>query len=407
MSESSQNICWFRPNCRQFALGKLLGIIILRWFQNYGHQPVALIGGATGRIGDPSGKSTERPLLDDETIYKNLQGIKKNLEQILSFTHDPQNPTEPIIVNNDDWLGRISFLEFLRDVGKYVRVGTMLGRESVRVRMESEDGISFTEFSYQLLQAYDFVHLFKNYGVRLQAGGSDQWGNIIAGTDLARRLVGADLHGVTFPLLTSADGKKLGKTEKGAIWLSPQKLSPYEFYQYLYQTSDSNVIRLLKCLTFLPLEEIDQLEHDMKNCSSYKPNNAQRILAEEVTKIVHGEDGFRIAQKATMAAAPGRLLDSSKIDFETLNALKSDIPSREIPIGQILERNLVEVLVECGLMKSKGEAKRFITNGGCYINNDKVMGVDRKIERGDLIEGNMILLGIGKKQKILLVAVEQ
>ncbi|KAK4526135.1 hypothetical protein GAYE_SCF20G4049 [Galdieria yellowstonensis] len=396
----------FDPTADSLHIGNLLGIVILRWFQKYGHQPVILLGGATGKIGDPSGKSTERPLLDDETIARNLQGIRRNFQQILFFSHDPNNPIEPIILNNDDWLGKMSFLEFLRDVGKYTRVGTMLGKESVRSRMNSEEGISFTEFSYQLLQAYDFVHLYKHYGVELQAGGSDQWGNIVAGKDLARRLLGANLHGLTFPLLTNSDGRKFGKSEKGAVWLSPDKLSPFEFYQFLYQTSDADVIRLLKCLTFLPLLEIEELERDMKSSSAYKPNTAQKLLAEEVTRMVHGEEGVKLAQKITSASSPGRLVEESSLDFETLRHLKGEIPSREIRKERLLERSLIEVLVECGIMKSKSEARRFISNGGCYINNRRVQELDRSIGQDDLVENSMLLLGIGKKQKILLVAVE-
>ncbi|GJD08981.1 Tyrosine--tRNA ligase [Galdieria sulphuraria] len=396
----------FDPTAESLHIGNLLGIVILRWFQAHGHQPVVLLGGATGKIGDPSGKSAERPLLDDETIAKNLQGIKRNFEQILVFSHDSFNPVEPIILNNDDWLGKMGFLEFLRDVGKYTRVGTMLGKESVRNRMNNEEGISFTEFSYQLLQAYDFVHLHKHYGVDLQAGGSDQWGNIVAGKDLARRLLGANLHGLTFPLLTSSDGRKFGKSEKGAIWLSPEKLSPFEFYQFLYQTSDADVIRLLKYLTFLPLSEIGELELSMKNSSFYKPNTAQKLLAEEVTRLVHGDEGVKFAQRVTSASSPGRLVEESILDFDTLRQLKDEIPSKEIRKEHLLKKSLIEVLVECGIMKSKSEAKRFIINGGCYINNRRVEELDRSIGQEDLVENSMLLLGIGKKQKILLVAVE-
>ncbi|GJQ11652.1 hypothetical protein GpartN1_g3443.t1 [Galdieria partita] len=396
----------FDPTAESLHVGNLLGIVILRWFQLYGHQPVVLLGGATGKIGDPSGKSMERPLLDNETIARNLQGIKRNFERILVFSHDTTNPVEPIFLNNDDWLGKMGFLEFLRDVGKYTRVGTMLGKESVRNRMNSEEGISFTEFSYQLLQAYDFVHLHKHYGVQLQAGGSDQWGNIVAGKELARRLLGANLHGLTFPLLTSSDGRKFGKSEKGAIWLSPEKLSPFEFYQFLYKTSDADVIRLLKCLTFLPLSEIEELELRMNSSSFYKANTAQKLLAEEVTKLVHGEEGVKIAERVTSASSPGRLVEESILDFDTLRHLKGEIPSKEIRREHLLQRSLVEVLVECGIMKSKSEAKRFISNGGCYINNRRVQELDRSISKEDLVENDMLLLGIGKKQKILLVATE-
>lgn len=249
--------CGFDPTSDSLHLGNMVAMMGLAWFQRFGHQPITLVGGATGMIGDPSGKTSERQFLDEATLEKNLQGIKKNLENFLDFS----NPsTKPLILNNYDWFKNYSFIAFLRDVGKFFRVGTMLAKDSVKARMTSEEGMSFTEFSYQLLQGYDFLYLMDHYNVSLQLGGSDQWGNIIAGTDLIRKTRGKSAHGLTFPLLKRSDGQKFGKSEKGAIWLSPDKLSPYEFYQYLYRMPDDDVIMLMRMLTFMDMEEIKKYE---------------------------------------------------------------------------------------------------------------------------------------------------
>lgn len=387
--------CGFDPTSDSLHLGNMVAIMGLAWFQRCGHTPVAIVGGATGMIGDPSGRSQERHLLDEATIEKNLQGIRKNLEVILDLDHPT---TKPIIVNNYDWFKEFSFIDFLRDVGKYFRIGPMLAKESVRSRMVSEEGLSFTEFSYQLLQGYDFYHLNENYGVSVQIGGSDQWGNITAGTELIRKMSGKATYGVTFPLMTRSDGQKFGKSEKGAIWLSPEKLSPYEFYQYLVRVSDQDVITLMRLLTFMEMAEIRDYQAMMQR-EDYAPNTAQKRLAEEVTRIVHGEAGLEKAIKVTEGAAPGAktLLDSS-----TLEALASDMPGYTASAAEIIDMPLVDLIVKTGLQSSKGEARRLIRNGGVYLNNQKVENENAVLRLEDLIDERLLLLSIGKKNKLLI-----
>ncbi|GAB2254412.1 hypothetical protein Droror1_Dr00022221 [Drosera rotundifolia] len=303
--------CGFDPTAESLHLGNLLGIIVLSWFQKCGHKPVALIGGATGRIGDPSGKSAERPELDVDTLEKNVNGITDTLKTILSRHGDDSF----VILNNYDWWKDITLLDFLKHVGRYARVGAMMSKESVRKRLDSEQGMSFTEFTYQLLQGYDFLILFQNQGVSIQIGGSDQWGNITAGTELIRKILQAEgAYGLTFPLLLKSDGTKFGKSEDGAIWLSPTLLSPYKFYQYFFTVPDSDVVRFLKRLTFLDMKEIDEIEQQMK-APTYLPNSAQRRLAEELTRFVHGQEGLDEAVKATEALKPG---SDTKLDWETI-----------------------------------------------------------------------------------------
>jgi len=388
----------FDPTADSLHLGNLLGILVLRWFQRCGHIPIALIGGATGKVGDPSGKSSERPVLDDATIQRNVEGIKANIQQVL--TSEPGLP-EPIFVNNYDWIGPMSFLGFLRDVGKFARVGTMMAKDSVKNRLGADgEGMSFTEFTYQLLQAYDFVHLNRAHKVRIQMGGSDQWGNITAGIDLARRLEVPDqLHALTFPLLVKADGKKFGKSESGAIWLSKDKLSPYEFYQHLFKITDSDVIHFLKKLTFLPLERIQEIENEMLNSKDYVPNTAQRILAEEITRIVHGEQGLRAAIAATQVAAPGK---DAELDAATLELVAKDLPCAELGRSDVVGKPVIDVMVSSGLMKSKGEARRLLANGGVFVNNKKILEANAVIETSQLLDSRLVLLAAGKKNKMLV-----
>lgn len=387
--------CGFDPTADSLHLGNLVAIMGLAWFQRYGHTPVVIVGGATGMIGDPSGKSAERQLLDEATIQTNLKGITKNLEAILDFNH----PTaQPLILNNFDWFKEFSFIQLLRDVGKLFRIGPMLAKESVRNRMTSEEGMSFTEFSYQILQGYDFLHLFKNYGVTVELGGSDQWGNITAGTELIRKELGQTAYGITFPLLTRSDGLKFGKSEKGAIWLSPDKLSPYEFYQYLFRVADADVIQLMRMLTFMDMAEIRQYEASMLQ-SDYIPNTAQKRLAEEVTRLVHKEEGLRTALRVTEGAAPGA---KTKLDAEMLEEIAADMPCYTYEKDQVVDKKLVDLLVEVGLQPSKGEAKRLIRNGGVYLNNEKVDEENLFVQDHHLIAHRMLLLAAGKKNKLLI-----
>lgn len=377
----------FDPTSDSLHLGNLIGIMGLAWFERFGHKPVAVVGGATGMIGDPSGKSVERNLLDEKTIEHNLAGIRRSIEAVLK--------NEVTILNNYDWFSGIGYIHFLRDVGKHFRLGTMLAKESVKTRLASEEGISYTEFSYQMLQAYDFYHLYQTHGVNVQMGGSDQWGNITAGTELVRKMSGKSVHGLTFPLLTRSDGKKFGKTEEGTVWLNPERLSPYDFYQYLFRLPDADMPKLLRMLTFLDLQEIEEIEASMER-EEYVANTAQKRLAEEVTRIVHGEEGLEEARKVTEAARPG---SHTALTEATL----AQLPQKAIE--EMVGMRAIDLIVSSGLLTSKGEARRMIKSGGVYINNEKLKDENTTVKDDDLIEGQFLLLGIGKKKKVVLRSV--
>ncbi len=378
----------FDPTAESLHVGNLVGIMVMAWFQRCGHEPVALVGGATGLIGDPSGKSHERPLLTPEQVEINLAGIRADIEKVL----------EPgaIFVNNYDWYKGIGLIEFLRDVGKMFRLGPMLGKEMVRTRLQSEEGLSFTEFTYQMLQGYDFLHLFETEGVVLQLGGSDQWGNITAGTELVRKKTGKSVHGFTFPLLTRSDGKKFGKSEGGAVWLSKAKLSPYEFYQYLYRVADADVCRMMRMLTFLPMDEIRDWEAQLAS-GGCEPHAAQKRLAAAVTEIVHGAHGLAEAQQTTASMAPGAETELSVEALRTVVGLT-------LPKGEVIDCSLLDLFVTAGLCASKGEARRLIRNGGARLNNAKVADESRMVVSSDLIEGELLLLAAGKKKKLVIRA---
>ncbi len=379
----------FDPTADSLHLGNLVGIMGLAWFQKFGHTPFIILGGATGRIGDPSGKSTERSFLDDVTLAGNVRAIDHFFHQVL------KGSPKPVILNNNDWLGSMSLVDFLRDVGKHFRIGPMMGKEMVRTRMVSEEGMSFTEFSYQLLQGYDFYYLHKKHGVSLEMGGSDQWGNITAGIELNRKLGGEAVYGVTWPLLTRSDGKKFGKSEEGAIWLSSDKLSPYQFYQYLVRVSDADVIRLLKMLTFLGMDEIHAIEKEMGSA----PNIAQKRLAEEVTRFVHGEEGLEAALRVTEGMAPG---SEAKITGSTLEALAGDMPSASLKYDEVVGQKYVDIAARVALVPSKSEGVRLVKNGGAYLNNERISDPTFSISPGDLIEGAYLLLSAGKKKRMLI-----
>ena len=381
--------CGFDPTADSLHLGSLVPLIGLKWFEKSGHRPIAIVGGATGTIGDPSGKAKERQLLDEKTISSNLAGIQKNIEKFLD---------SPLILNNLDWFRHFSCISFLRDVGKMFRMGPMLSRESVRVRLESEDGMSFTEFCYQLLQGYDFLYLFEKYGVSLQLGGSDQWGNIVSGIELIRKMHGKPAFGVTFPLLTKSDGQKFGKSEQGTIWLSPEKLSPYGFYQYLVRIADADVIKLMKMITFLEMEEIHYWEKTMQS-EEYTPTHAQKRLAEEVTRLVHGPDGLLAALRATEGLAPGGV---AALDASAFVRFGEEVPKQKLHFTQVLGASLVDLLVLTRLLPSKSEARRWIRNGGVYLNNEKITNEHTVFSNTYLIGGQWTLLAIGKKNKLVL-----
>lgn len=387
--------CGFDPTADSLHIGSLLPIMGLARFQRAGHKPIALVGGGTGLIGDPSGKKDERSLQTREQVEENAAGIRKQLEHFLEFG----GPRAAIMVNNAEWLCPLSLVDFLRDIGKHFSVNVMLTKDSVRRRLEDrEHGISYTEFSYQLLQAYDFLHLAEHHGCRLQVGGSDQWGNIVAGMDLTRRLLRIDTFGMTFPLVTKSDGAKFGKTESGNVWLDPERTSPYRFYQFWINQADTDVPRFLRYFTFLPQMEILEIERAIAD----EPHKrlAQRRLAEEITRLVHSEEALRNAVKASEAMFGG---DLSGLDEATLLDIFSEVPSSQLSKSFVdADRLLVDVLVEAGVFPSKGEARRMIKNGGFYIGNDRVDAEDAKFSRACLLTDTIAVVRKGKKNYHLL-----
>ena len=388
--------CGIDPTADSLHLGHLVAFVGLGWFRRYGHAPVVLVGGATGLIGDPSGKSAERILLSDDVLEKNVKGLTAGLQNL--FSRIPGSE-EVRFVNNRDWFESMGCIEFLRDVGRYFRVGTMISRESVRARMASEEGLSYTEFSYQLLQGYDFYHLNKALGVTVQMGGSDQWGNITAGIDFVRRLTGKEVYGLTLPLLVKSDGKKFGKSESGAVWLSEERLSSYDFYQYLFRTADADVIRLLKALTFLDLEEIDELERSMV-LPSYEPNTAQRLLADEVTRLVHGEEGLSRAHRVTEHALPGR--EKGALSVDALLEMKGHVPTASLPSTDVVGVRVCDVLATSGFCTSRAEARKLIVNGGVRVGERKVDNELDVIVASDLIDKRFLLFALGKKKRAIV-----
>ena len=377
-------------------MGSLVGQLVLRRFQLQGHRPIALAGGATGMIGDPSGKSAERNLLSREQLDQNLASIKGQLSKILDFD-SKANPAR--MVDNASWTSGIGYLDFLRDVGKHFSVNMMVAKDSVRSRMEGEGGISYTEFSYMLLQAHDFYHLRKANDCELQVGGSDQWGNITAGTDLIRKKLGATAWGLTFPLITKADGSKFGKTEAGAVWLDPKKTSPYRFYQYFINTEDSMVSAYLRKFTLLEQGEIEALE--AKHQANPAAGEAQRALAREATMIVHGRTACEEAVKASEILFGGSF---DGITESLFRDVAGEIPTKALEKSRVegVGSPLVELLIHSGLSPSKGQARKDIEGGGIYLNNVRVSEPARTVTTGDLHFGRYLLLRKGKRSYSLL-----
>ena len=387
----------FDPTADSLHVGTLVPLMTLRRFQRAGHRPLALVGGATGMIGDPSGKSEERNLLSVDTLHENVVGIESQMQKFLDFDG---TSNAAVLVNNFDWMQKFSFLEFLRDIGKNFPVNVMLSKDSVKSRLNrDEGGISYTEFSYMLLQAYDFVHLYDEYGCELQVGGSDQWGNITAGIDLARRMKSAQLYGITSPLLTKSDGSKMGKTESGTVWLSAERTSPYAFYQYWINVDDADTGACLRYLTELDREEIEAL--DAARAESPQLRASQRRLAEELTQMIHGQEGLATAQRATEIFFGAEIRDLSD---DQLNEIFPDVPSRDFPRSVLSrdELNIVEALVAAGLAKSKGAARRLVEQGGVYVNNRRVDATDTKLGEKDLASETVMVLRTGKKKYALL-----
>ena len=384
--------CGFDPTADSLHIGHLLPVLALRRFQLAGHTPVALVGGATGMIGDPSFKAAERSLNTLETVQQWVQSIRGQLEPFLSFEGD----NAAIMANNYDWFGGMGCLDFLRDIGKHFSVNAMLAKESVKQRIERDDvGISFTEFAYALLQGYDFAELNKRHGVMLQIGGSDQWGNITWGIDATRRLNQQSVFGLTLPLVTKSDGTKFGKTEGGAVWLNAKKTSPYQFYQFWLKVADADVYKFLKYFTFLSVEEIDAIEA-ADQASGTKPE-AQRILAEEMTRLIHGEAALEAAQRISASLFAEDQSNLTETDFEQL-ALDG-LPAFEVS-GEL---NIVQALVQSGLAKSNNEARGFVSQGAAVVNGAKIGSDAYVLSDADKRFGTYTIVRRGKRNHALLV----
>ena len=381
--------CGADPTADSLHIGHLLPFLTLRRFQEHGHRPIVLIGGGTGMIGDPSGKSEERVLQTEEQVDKNIEGISKQMHNIFEFGTDHG----AVLVNNRDWLGQISLISFLRDYGKHVGVNYMLGKDSIQSRLEH--GISYTEFTYTILQAIDFGHLNRELNCKIQVGGSDQWGNITSGIELMRRMYGqTDAYGLTIPLVTKSDGKKFGKSESGAVWLDAEKTSPYEFYQFWINQSDEDVIKFLKYFTFLGKEEIDRLEQSKNEAPHLR--EAQKTLAEEVTKFIHGEDALNDAIRISQALFCG--------DLKSLSAKELKDGFKDVPQVTLSNdtTNIVEVLIETGISPSKRQAREDVNNGAIYINGERQQDVNYALAPEDKIDGEFTIIRRGKKKYFMV-----
>jgi tyrosyl-tRNA synthetase len=388
----------FDPTADSLHIGSLVPILLLVHFQRAGHKPIALVGGATGMVGDPSGKSEERSLLSEETLRHNQQGVKKQLMQFLDF--DPSKPNCAEMVNNYDWFKEMSFLTFIRDVGKHITVSYMTSKESVKKRLEGETGMSFTEFTYQLVQGYDFYWLYKNKNVKLQMGGSDQWGNIVTGTELIRRKGAGEAFAFTCPLITKADGTKFGKTEKGNIWLDATKTTPYQFYQFWLNASDDDAEKWIRIFTFLDKTTVDSLIAERKKDASKR--SLQKKLAEEVTRFVHGEEELKKALETTEKLFANQHAPAANLTVEELEGMdgiiRIDFAKDKIAAGI----DIVTFLAETKIFPSKGEARKTLQGGGVSINRKKIDNLQLAIENSQLLHDKYILVQKGKKNYYLV-----
>jgi len=386
----------FDPTAPSLHVGSLLVMTALAHMQRCGHSPIAVVGGGTGMIGDPSGKTAERQLLTAEQVEANVEGIRAQLARYLDFgsTAAPAR-----LVNNAEWLSKLGAIEFMRDVGKHFTVNAMLAKDSVKRRIDSDEGITYTEFSYSLLQAYDFLVLFDRFNCTLQMGGSDQWGNIVAGMDLIRRVRGGKAHGLVLPLITTSSGTKFGKSEAGAVWLDPKLTSPFRFYQFWLNTDDSDAGRYLRYFTFLGRAAIDQLEEATRTAPESR--DAQRALAREVTRMVHGDDHVARAERAS-----GVLFgeDIAMLPADDVLSVFDDVPSSTVTADTLAGDGvaIVDLLATSGLAASKGEATRLIRGGGVYVNNRRVTDERARLRRSDAIEGQLFVLRKGGKQNHLI-----
>ncbi|WP_346842719.1 tyrosine--tRNA ligase [Staphylococcus lugdunensis] len=381
--------CGADPTADSLHIGHLLPFLTLRRFQQHGHRPIVLIGGGTGMIGDPSGKSEERVLQTEEQVEDNVQGINAQMHKLFEFGTEKG----AVLVNNKDWLGQISLISFLRDYGKHVGVNYMLAKDSIQSRLEN--GISYTEFTYTILQAIDFGHLNQNLNCKIQVGGSDQWGNITSGIELMRRMYGqTEAYGLTIPLVTKSDGKKFGKSESGAIWLDADKTSPYEFYQFWINQSDDDVIKFLKYFTFLNKEEIERLEASRDEQPHLR--EAQKALAENVTKLIHGQDALDDAIRISQALFSG---DLKSLSAKELKEGFKDVPQVELSADNT---NIVEALVETGISSSKRQAREDVNNGAIYINGERQQDVNYNLSSEDKIENAFTIIRRGKKKYFMV-----
>lgn len=394
------------PTADSLHIGHLCGVMMLRHLQRAGHKPIALVGGATGMIGDPSGKSQERNLLDEATLTHNVSCIKKQLAHFLDFESDAPNRAE--LVNNYDWMKNFTFLDFARDIGKHITVNYMMAKESVQKRLngEARDGLSFTEFTYQLLQGYDFLHLYKTKNCKLQMGGSDQWGNITTGTELIRRTLGAgaEAYALTCPLITKSDGRKFGKTESGNVWLDPNRTTPYTFYQFWLNVADDEAEKYIKIFTSLSHEEIDAAIAEHRQDPGRR--TLQKLLGKEITTMVHSQKDYETAVEASNIlfgkATKENLL---KLDEATLLAVFEGVPVFEVEKDKVLGERAVDLLAEATkCFASKGEMRKLTQGGGVSINKEKLDVFDREISENDLLNGRYVIVQRGKKNYFLIIA---
>ena len=395
----------FDPTADSLHIGHLCSVMILRHFQRCGHKPLALIGGATGMIGDPSGKSQERNLLTEEVLQHNIEGMKKQLSKFLDFDSDAPNHAE--LVNNYDWMKDFTFLDFAREVGKHITVNYMMAKDSVKKRLngEARDGLSFTEFTYQLLQGYDFLHLYETKGCKLQMGGSDQWGNITTGAELIRRTNGGEAFALTCPLITKADGGKFGKTESGNVWLDPRYTSPYKFYQFWLNVSDEDAARYIKIFTALPKEEIEALTAQHTEAPHLRV--LQKRLAKEVTIMVHSEDDYNAAVEASNILFGGGTSDAlKKLDEQTLLSVFEGVPQFEVSRDALgAGVKAVDLFVEnAPIFPSKGVMRKLVQGGGVSLNKEKLTAFDQIVNTNDLLDDKYLLVQRGKKNYYLVIA---
>jgi tyrosyl-tRNA synthetase len=397
-NEITSGYIGFDPTADSLHIGSLVPILLLVHLQKAGHKPYALVGGATGMIGDPSGKNEERNLLSEEILQRNQAGVKKQLEKFLDF--DAVKPNAAVMVNNYDWFKEMLFLDFIRDAGKHITVNYMMAKDSVKKRIEGENGISFTEFSYQLIQGYDFYWLYKKYNCKLQMGGSDQWGNITTGAELIRRKTGGEAFAFTCPLLTKTDGSKFGKTEKGNIWLDAEKTSPYQFYQFWLNAADEDAKNWIKIFTFLSKNEIDDLIKQHEENASARV--LQKTLAKEITLFVHGDDGLKQALETTEKLFSNQNADAESLSEEDLESMegvvKIDYDLSKLNAGI----DVISFLAETNIFPSKGEAKKMVQNGGVSINRKKIAGFDFSVSANLLLHNKYLLIQKGKKNYYLV-----